>query len=126
MELYPDPAGTTTRRSSSARSSVPFKSDESCFPKEADQRTARTFDCYACAKPALGANFQEFFAYPSGKTAGVVRFSCGCDGASSFGIGAASVFPQWRIIAETAPGTFKVVKRTKPEREALINGEPAR
>lgn len=126
MELYPDPAGTTARRSSSVRSREPFISDESCFPKEADQFTARTFDCHRCAKPAVGANFQEFFSYPSGKVAGVVQFSCGCDGASSFGIGAASVFPQWRIIAETAPGTFKVVKRTKSEREALINGDTAR
>lgn len=126
MEFYPDPAGIVTPVRSSARSSIPFDSDENCFPKEADQRTAATFDCYRCSKPAVGANFQEFFSYPSGKTAGVVQFSCGCDGTSSFGIGASTVFPQWRIVAETATGTFKVVKRTKPEREELISGDTTR
>ena len=120
-DSYPDPDGTPRR--ASVRFKVPFISDETCFVAESDARDDTTFECHGCGAVAIGANFQEFFAHPTGQTAGTVQFSCGCDGASSFGISSASIFPQWRIVAEISPGVFKIVKRTKQERERLIRGE---
>jgi hypothetical protein len=105
--------------------SRPLKSDASCFVAEADRSGPSLYPCYLCGSNAKGATFREFFSHPSSKTSGVVQFSCGCDGQTSFGISVQNVFPQWRILTELAPGVYKIVKKTKVEREQEFRGESA-
>lgn len=125
MEMYPPMDGTPSP-SQSGLSKFPQKSDADCFASYSDMVDKGTYECYRCSTPARGANFTEFFEHPAGRPSGVVRFSCGCDGAESFGISPSAVFPQWRIISEVAPGIFKVAKRSRQEREELASGETAR
>jgi hypothetical protein len=97
-----------------------FSSDSSCFVPWADAKTTVKPICAGCGQDAVGGNFIEAFSGgPAGRPSGIVRFSCGCDGARYFAISVSTLFPQWRLISEPSPGTWRVVKTTRAEREKL-------
>ena len=100
---------------------LPKKSDRGCFVARADAKPTPLElvpPCHFCGDPSRGGTFIEFDASLFGRAIGVVRFSCGCDGATGFGVMSEHLAPSWKILASIAPGLYRLRKLTEAEQEA--------